>query len=253
MKVKNGATDAVVGDGKKLYTGLTNVLVKAVNPSMEELVAMGYNPQQEPSYLSKNDKGNDKLRLDFYVENTETKFKSKISFWLENESRLSQKGMTQYIDDFNKAGWGDSDKNGLPSFVDAATAREAFVGEEDLMNFIYNWFNCGEGDVCKLETINAIVTKQDIKELRQMIKDAATHGVRVLVGVTKDNKYQTIYTKHFGRPYQKSTTYFTKALEGKYGEFKANYSLDWKEYTPGIITPDTEAAKVPAVADDLPF
>jgi len=256
MKLKNGATDKVVGDGKKLYTGLTNVLVKAVNPTMDELIAMGYNPQQEPVYMSTNNNGKEKVRLDFYVENTETKFKSKITFWLENEVRMNKDGdKTQYRDKFGKTGWGAT-VNNLPDFVDKDSARPMFIGEDDFMSFIAAWINSAEGDEIVLDSIDTIVSKGNMKELQQMVRDAVSYGVRVLVGVTKDGKYQVIYTKHFGRPYQKTTTYFTKALNGQYSQFKADYTLDWQEYTPSLITADTETAKSPVAAggeDDLPF
>lgn len=254
MKLKNGATDAVVGDGKKLYTGLTNVLVKAVNPSMEELVAMGYNPQQEPVYMGTNANNKEKLRLDFYVENTETRFKSKLSFWLENEIRTNKDGdKTQFRDKYGKTGWGAT-VNNLPDFVDKDSARPMYIGEDDFMSFIAAWTNSADGDEIVLDSIDLIVSKGNIKELQQMVRDAVDYGVRVLVGVTKDGKYQVIYTKHFGRPYQKTTTYFTKALNGQYSQFKADYTLDWQEYTPTLIISDTEErTTVAAGTNNLPF
>ena len=51
MAIKsNSSTEEVVGSGMKLYSGLTNVNVIAVNPTMAELHALNINVKQEPNY-----------------------------------------------------------------------------------------------------------------------------------------------------------------------------------------------------------
>jgi hypothetical protein len=40
----------------KLYTGLGNMKVVAVNPSKDSLEQMGYKPQNDPVYLTKDEK-----------------------------------------------------------------------------------------------------------------------------------------------------------------------------------------------------
>jgi len=50
MKIDNRSNDE--GGARKLYTGLANMKVVAINPTMSELTDLGYNPQQEPEYIS---------------------------------------------------------------------------------------------------------------------------------------------------------------------------------------------------------
>ncbi len=47
----NASTEAVAGTGVTLYSGLTNMKVLAVNPTMAELHAMDINVKQEHSSI----------------------------------------------------------------------------------------------------------------------------------------------------------------------------------------------------------
>ena len=44
----NASTEEVSGGGREFYSGLTNVNVVAVNPTMAELHALDVNVKQEP-------------------------------------------------------------------------------------------------------------------------------------------------------------------------------------------------------------
>jgi len=251
MIQKNSSTEVVKGEGVKLYTGLTNVLIKAINPTKDELIAMGYKTELEPVYTSKNDQGKNKIRLDFYVENTIDKFRSKLTFWLEDTNIVGSKSnKTQYIDKKGKTSWAFSVAE-LPDFVDKESARPSFSGEETLIDFISYWANTKTGDEVRLDTMQQIIAG-NVKELKSLVKDLSTNGVKVLVGV-KDNKYQEIYTKCFATPYQGNLNYWTKSLNDEYKQFNADYqgSFDWKEYKGTLVAPDTALA--PSVTDDLPF
>ena len=46
----NASTEEVVGTGIKLYSGLSNFNVIAVNPTMAELHGLNINVKQEPNY-----------------------------------------------------------------------------------------------------------------------------------------------------------------------------------------------------------
>jgi hypothetical protein len=50
MAIQSNASTAEVVGGIKTFSGLTNVTVKAVNPTMAELHAMDINVKQEPNY-----------------------------------------------------------------------------------------------------------------------------------------------------------------------------------------------------------
>ena len=96
------------------------------------------------------------------------------------------------------------------------------------------------GDECAFETMDKIVGG-DVTEIRQLLNALSDNRVRVLLGV-KDEKYQQVYTKHFGRlkPFRKDL--FIKELNGDYGAFKAEYNttLELEKYVPGLIGPDPE-------------
>lgn len=65
----NNSTEEVVGSGIKLYSGISNFKVIAVNPTMADLHALDIKVKQEPNY---------------YVEmNNEDYFK--VCFWIKNE------------------------------------------------------------------------------------------------------------------------------------------------------------------------
>ena len=72
----------------------------------------------------------------------------------------------------------------------------------------------------------------------------------------KDEKYQTIYTKHFGRLKPQRNDLFIKELNGDYGAFNAEYNADLvlRRWEPAVITPDAESASpVAASADQAPW
>ena len=128
---------------------------------------------------------------------------------------------------------------------------KAYVGEDTLVNFTKAWANVANGGEVSFDTIDSIV-KGDVKELKEYVKALSDNKLRVLVGV-KDEKYQTVYNRHFGRLKPTRDDLFIKALNEDYGSFNAEYSKDLKLgiYSPGLITADkTETQAVTADAGD---
>ena len=87
----------------------------------------------------------------------------------------------------------------------------------------------------------------------------------VIIGV-KDDKYQQVYTKYFGRVKPQRDDLFVKALNDEYGSFNADFNADlkWGTHvsTATLITPDTIdeneawASKTNGtveIEEDLPF
>ena len=74
----NASTEEVSGAGREFYSGLTNVNVVAVNPTMAELHALDVNVKQEPAYSgTSNDQAWNKVT--FWLANEDGKFKLEIS------------------------------------------------------------------------------------------------------------------------------------------------------------------------------
>ena len=89
--------------------------------------------------------------------------------------------------------------------------------------------------------------KGDITEVKALVKLLESNEVRLLVGV-KDGKYQTVYTKVFGRVRPQRDDLFVKNLNDDYGAFNAEFdtTLAWGVFTPelAVVTPDGDDAEV---------
>ena len=170
----NASTEEVVG-GMKLYSGLTNVKVIAVNPTMEELHALDIKVKQEPNYeVSFSDQ--DYKKVVFWLANTDGNFKLEIL--MNNTPRTSQNGKFQWINAIGQSTWSDDE----PSYEwwKSEGQRKAYVGEETLINFVKAWANVASGDDVSFDTIDKIV-KGDVEEIKALVKTLDENQVRVLV------------------------------------------------------------------------
>ena len=151
--------------------------------------------------------------------------------------------------------WSDTDPSAKYDWYHGEGVRKAYVGEDTLINFIKAWANVSNGGDCYLETIDKIVNG-DVSELKQLIGALTENKVRLLMGV-KDEKYQTIYTKHFGRLKPQRNDLFIKELNGDYGSFNAEYNTDLvlRRWEAAIIAPDTEdtTSTTAASTDQAPW
>ena len=256
----NASTEEVVG-GIKTYSGLTNVKVLAVNPTMAELHAMDINVKSEPNYsVSFSDQEYNKIV--FWLSNSDGNFKLEIL--MNNTPKKSQTGKYQWLNAIGQSTWSEE----APTYEWWKTEgqRKAFTGEETLINFVKAWANVASGDEVSFDTIAQIVTG-DVREIKSLITNLQTNEVRVLIGV-KDDKYQQVYTKYFGRVKPQRDDLFVKALNDDYGSFNADFNADLKwgihKPTMDLVTPDTinededwagepVAASNGATDEDLPF
>lgn len=219
-----GANDSGKQILGSLWTGVANMAVIAINPTMEQLKAMGRNPQKEPEYKSENSNHKSKVRIDFYLYNAINKINAKASFWLEDEPRTNKdKTGFEWINKFGSTAWGKGESSPAYDWFKLDGARKAYIGEDTLISFIKSWANVDPKDACGLDTISKILTG-DITELQTLFKSIPKNEVQILLGV-KD-KYQDVYTKYFDRPYRKGFDAWKKALEKDYGEFKSDYQHD---------------------------
>jgi len=252
----NASTEAVAGAGATLYSGLTNMKVLGVNPSMAELHAMGVNVKQEPNYkVTFSDQ--DYNKIVFWVGNADTKVK--VEILMQPNVRTSQTGKKQWINAFGSTTWSED----APSYDwwKAEGQRPAFVGEETLIEFTKAWANVAAGDEVTYDNINAIASG-DVSEIKALAAALTNNEVRLLVGV-KDDKYQTVYTKCFGRIKPQRDQYFIKALNDDYGQFNADFNADlvWGVHTPTstLVKPDAPAededwtTAQPAMSEETPF
>ena len=272
----NASTEEVMG-GIKTFSGLTNVKVTAVNPTMAELHAMDINVKQEPNYTIEFS-GEEFNKVVFWIANTDGNFKLEIL--MQNKHKLSSTGKNQWINNIGQSTWShiepskavntekDEAPTGEPKYPwwKAEGERKAYTGEETLINFVKAWANVASGDEVSFDTIDEIA-KGDVGEIKALIDVLTTNEVRVLVGV-KDDKYQQVYTKYFGRVKPQRDDFFVKALNDDYGSFNADFNadLEWGTHKPTseLVSPDAPAEEEDWTTepvgvneqddeDDLPF
>jgi len=245
----NDSSTAVVKEGK-LFTGLRNMKVVAINPTKAQLEALGYRPQNEPNYASM-DGDTKKLRLDFFLqgvgETADEGVRTKIAFFLENKHRANQAGTkAEWINDLGRTAWGTPDE--APSelkWFDAETARPCKIGEGDIHLFLINWLNISPQDEAKLDNFEKLFDG-DYSELGGLLAANSDNEIRVLLTV-RDGKYQSVYNRYFDRATNKRNTYWEshiqKQTEQGYPpkeDFSSSFTFQaWIE--PSVMLENTDA------------
>ena len=238
----NNSEQEVVG-GVQLYTGIAPVKVIAVNPNQAELEEFGIKLKSEPNYdLTLSDQEYQKIV--FWVQHEAPDFITRVEILVQDAIRKNKAGdKSMWTNNRGQISWSEGNPADKYDWYSAEGAREAYVGEDTLIEFIKVWANVSNGGDCYLETINQIF-KGDVSELKSLVTDLQDNRLRVLLGV-KDGKYQNVYTKHFGRLKPKRDDLFIKALNDEYGNFNAEFNTDLvlQRYSPELITADsTESA-----------
>ena len=244
----NASTEEVVG-GLSIFSGVTNVKVIAVNPTMVELHALGINVKQEPNYTIEFS-GEAYNKIVFWLANKDNNFKLEIL--MQNKPKVSQSGKFQWMNNIGQSTW--SEEAPTYDWWKPEGQRKAYTGEETLINFVKAWANVASGDEVYFETMKDIASGK-LTELKALIKTLSNNEVRVLVGV-KDDKYQQVYTKYFGRVKPQRDDLFIKALNDDYGSFNADFNADlkWGAHvaTATLISPDTISEEEDWTMPDVP-
>lgn len=189
--------------------GLFEGTVVAVNPTIEQYKEILGKTLDEDSkaadYLGEKD-GNTTLRVDFWLEVVKDKgnFK-KVSFFLEDKERTNKDGnKNQYINAVGSCSWAETE-DGLPDWFVKREFRHAYVGEEELYNFMRTWlceldYRSPETDL-QLNWKNLM--KGNVKEIKEQIGgDWAGNVVALSTIVTKEidgemKEFPNIYNKAF--------------------------------------------------------
>ena len=193
--------------------GLFEAKVVAVNPTLEEYKDILNISLKEDSkvtnYLSTSKNGNDSVRIDFWLEEVKTQEKFRLSFLLENKEKVSNDGnKQQYINAVGKTSWA-ADPNDLYDWFSAREYRVAFVGEEDLYNFLRSWL--GNLDLRDAESTLQLdfkrLLKGNVKDLKDLLNSewvtnvVALATVKIVTKQDEDKAYQAVYNKAFLAPY----------------------------------------------------
>lgn len=189
--------------------GLFEAEVVAVNPNAEEykdILGMELKEDSKATeYLGTSQNGNKTLRIDFWLEEVKSKEKFKVTFFLEDVVKVNKDATkTQYINAVGMCSWAD-DPNNLYEWFTNREYRPAFVGEEDLYNFLRTWL--GNLDLRDAESTLQIEWKKlmngNVRDIKQLIGGEFVTNVVALAtikSVIKDGdtkEYQNIYNKAF--------------------------------------------------------
>ena len=283
MNLESLETRQPSSSSKKLYTGFATLEIVAVNPTREEIAKLydvDVEKTKEPNYFLENS-----TRIDLWYRNHSshpTPLLGKFCVFISKDYRVSQGGKNQYIDAHSRVCWADSISDlsarneRLADFnkLNIGTARQAFKGEEDILNLmkVYGNIDITNGPFALDDFIS--IVKGNVKELVEFFEhfNKKNGGVKVLLGV-KDGQYQDICTLVFLPVNGKITDYATKRITADdygykqyYGnsfdfeEFvadaeptKATETLDWADSgttSPSSTSTTTASSTSPFVSDD---
>lgn len=244
------------GDFKKvLYTGIGKIKVAAINPSLEELKAIGVNFKTEPVYV-----GQDRCKVVVWTHNEQMGYVQN-TFWINVPTPFST-GSWQFIDKYGKNQIRQRAEDLNPTYesngqtftsIDVASARKAYGGEINLTEFVKNWADVqkdratGEAGQCRLDTMDKIV-RGDVTELKSILGVCKDHEVFINFGV-REGQYQDFYPKAFARGWSKEPTAILNAMkkETSLKSYFGEYPYSFQEY---IGAGATVAA---TTSGDLPF
>jgi hypothetical protein len=252
MAIQSNPSDQAVVSGLRLFTGIGEFKVVAVNPTLEQLHGMNVMLQSEPKYD---------------VEINGDNFK-KIVFWLRNEDVttsceilvtpgewVSQSGKVKCYNRIGQDQWlekgpdGSFDTSNCPEWIkEKGTFYAIPRGMDTVTEFVKAWANVENGGEIKLDTVDKIANG-DMKELRELVKALSGNSVRALAYV-RDEKYQAIYTRHFGRVNPKRNDLFIKEMNKDYGDVKGEYTIEWQKYEPSEIKADSSAPDLKTESSD---
>ena len=165
MAFSKGNKSSEEGAQFKRYIGVASVKLLGVNPTKSQLEDFYKTTiDNEPNYLGEIDNGGNKIktvRIDFIVKVAEGKYKdsegndidliNRVTFFIRNEYRFNRdKTKVQVIDKYGRTAWPtiEEAKNhivptvggGNQARIDAGY-RPAFVGEEELTEFLKAYLN----------------------------------------------------------------------------------------------------------------
>ena len=223
--------ESTEGGVVKRYVGVAPVTVVATNPTKSELEGIyGTSLDKDIEYTGVQDVDGVSVpyaRIDFIVKTVADKvdnidMTTKISYFLRKEYRFNKdKTKVQVIDKYGRTAWVTKEQanaHEIPQYANGpanldSDYRPAYVGEEDLTNFVKNYLNIpnvqkyvdgkwilvdNPSDCeARLDNIDKFFAG-DFKELKEIMSYQPNNKVKVLFGVrtTDDGKqYQSAYTQ----------------------------------------------------------
>ena len=195
--------------------GLFEATVLSINPNREELKELlGIDlteDSKQTDYLSESKEGNTKLRVTFWLKHIKSNFKTNVTFFLEDkwkenktEEGDGKEKKFQFINNIGTCSWA-TDRDNLPDWFTKREFRKAFVGEEELYNFVRTWL--GKIDYKDPDAVLQLdwkdLMKGKIKTLQEQIGGEYCTPVVCMATVRTAEKdgemkeYQGVWNKQF--------------------------------------------------------
>jgi hypothetical protein len=193
----------------KKSVGLFEATVVAINPDAEEYKeVLGMELKEDSKaiqYLGESADGNTTLRVDVWLQEIKNSEKFKVTFFLEDKEKENKEGTKkQYINSVGACSWAD-DPNNLPKWFSEREYRVAYLGEEDLYNFVRTWL--GNLDYRDAETTLQLewkkLMKGNVKDLKDQIDGewctnvVALATIKTVIKEDETKEYQGVYNKAF--------------------------------------------------------
>jgi hypothetical protein len=240
MSVKGNQGKVEVVRGISLYTGIAPFKVMCVNPTKDQLAALGVNINKEPSpYLLENGQ----VRIDFWLTSVfdAKPFYTKLSFFVEKKQRTNKDNTkNEWINSFGQNCWSAINEPPQYEWFKKQGMRQAYVGESRLMDFIRAWVNAGEADEVCFDTWNDIFLG-NMAELASTIKTFKDNVVRAMLYVreAEDGKcYQDVYGYKFSRWNITGDASWKAHFTKDENKPRGIWSYKVQEYKPTDPTPD---------------
>ena len=206
--IKRESTNTESKFNKKV--GLFEANVIAINPTNEEykdVLGIELNEDSKATnYLGETRDGNTYLRLDVWLQEVKNKENFKVSFFLEDRERENRdQTKKQYLNSVGMTSWADDENNLFDWFKENREYRVAFIGEEDLYDFLRTWL--GQLDYRSAETTLTLdwtkLMRGNVKDLKDQVDGEWCNSIVALATVvTKERdgetvEYQGVYNKAF--------------------------------------------------------
>lgn len=228
-----------------IYTGIADVQVLCVNPTLEEVEKFNLpiKREVEPVYASKSDEGINKLMLKIWIKVLNVDVITNLTFFLEDKEQISSTGKPRFINDFGQNTYAETlDEatarlgKGDKPFFKADGARVARNGECELIEFIRAWLSIPMENKIKFDNFTKIVLG-DVNEIKSLIKKYAdTRKVQILL--TEKGGYQNVYSRFFGRAGSRNFKWWTNHMDKAQSLPNYQNSFNLKKWDG--VTPDTE-------------
>jgi hypothetical protein len=206
--IKRESTNTESKFNKKV--GLFEANVVAINPTNEEYKdVLGIELSEESkatNYLGETRDGNTYLRVDVWLQEVKNQENFKVSFFLEDRERENRdQTKKQYLNSVGMTSWADDENNLFDWFKENREYRVAFIGEEDLYDFLRTWL--GQLDYRSAETTLTLdwskLMRGNVKDLKDQVDGEWCNSIVALATVvTKERdgetvEYQGVYNKAF--------------------------------------------------------